>query len=490
MSTNKPNISAADAREILWRKGRLDWLLDKNQQELYKIYKETKEKIVVWNLARGSGKSYCLSVIAIEECLKNPKALVKYCCPKQKEAQQIIHPIFRDILETCPKELKPEYIKSEGAWKFPSGAQIQLSGLDNGRAESLRGGSSILAIVDEAASKSLKDLKYIIRSILVPAVTRKKEINGKIILASTPPVSPDHPYVYFLRRAEIAGALTTRTIYSNPRMTGEMINKLIEECGGADSTDFKREYLCEIITSTDDAVIPEFTKDLQEKIIMEWKKPPICDYYVSMDLGVKDLTFVIFAYYDFRAAKLIIEDEYIINGQKYNTITLADAIKEKEKRWFINEYTGEQSKPLKRISDSALTVIQDLYLNHQLIFSVTKKDDVDGAINNLRVKLAEEKIIINPRCVNLIRHLRDATWNKNKTSFDRSVENGHYDGVPAAYYLVRNVAWTHNPYPANFDTVYHDGYYQIKEESKNQYKSIADKMTGRDRLNNFKKSFK
>ena len=58
-------------RETLWRRGNLSWLLDLNQKELYELYYNTKHRVQTWLLARRSGKSYALCVLAIETCLKN-----------------------------------------------------------------------------------------------------------------------------------------------------------------------------------------------------------------------------------------------------------------------------------------------------------------------------------------------------------------------------------------------------------------------------------
>jgi hypothetical protein len=478
---NKPPLTPEAARQILWFKGNITFLFDVNQAVLYKTYKDSDEKVVVWNCSRGLGKSYALCVIAIQECLSNPKALVKYCCPKQKDARQIIQPLIRDIIESCPLELRPRFNVAEGAYKFSNGAQIQLSGLDNGRAESLRGGSSVLCIVDEAGSKSLKDLEYIVQSILLPAVTRTRKINGKIILASTPPVSEAHPFVKFLRIAELSGSLVTRDIYTNPRMTERMIEDIIKSCRGKDTTAFKREYLCQIITEEDSAVIPEFNEDLRNRIIKEWKRPPFFDYYTAMDIGFKDMTVVLFAYFDFKHNKLIIEDEFVTNGKKATTAALAAGIKQKEAEHFADAFTGELRPAYKRVSDNNLIVINDLWELHGLSFIPTKKDDAEAALNNLRMMLANEQIIINPRCITLIRHLKDATWNKNRTSYDRSADNGHFDAVDSAKYLVRNVDFFKNPYPSGYGAASRENMFQYRN------KKASGNETAIKQIMNFKK---
>ncbi len=442
-----PKLSPEQAREILWNEAEVSWLLHSGQFSLYKSYFDCKEKIVVWNCSRRFGKSFALCVLAIETCLKTPFSIVKYCCAIQNDAKNIIRPLIRQIIDTCPRELRPIYKTQERAYVFANGSRIELSGLDGGRAESIRGGSAHLAIVDEAGL--VKDLKYIIRSIILPTTTTTK---GKIVLASTPPKSPGHSFIVdFLNRARIQGNLVTKTVFDNPSVDQVELDKIIEECGGMDSNDFRREYLCEIRVDKDFAIVPEF-EDVKDKIIKEWVKPPFFDGYVAMDIGMKDLTVVLFSYFDFRNNKLIIDDEFVINGQKFNTKTLAEGIKLKEDENFTNKLSGEMIPPYLRVSDNNLIVIKDLWDLHGLRFLPTRKDDADAALNVLRNYIQDEKIIINPRCKTLIYHLEAGVWNKSKSSYERSgADKGHFDAIDSLKYLIRNVKFNKNPYPKYFD---------------------------------------
>lgn len=451
------SISVASARKLLWHQGILSWILHDVQKELYNSYTDCKDKIIVWNCSRRLGKSYTLCTIALEVCLKTPNALVKYCCAKQKDAKNIIRPLIREIIETCPEELKPEYKTQEGAWVFPNGSRIELTGLDGGRAESVRGGSSHLCIIDEAGL--VNDLPYIITSIILPTTSTTR---GKVILASTPPKSPNHPFITrYLNKARIEGNLVTKTIYDNPNIDKDEFNKLVEESGGLESIDFQREYLCKIITDQDSAIIPEFSK-VKENIIREWDRQPFYDSYASMDIGMKDLTIVLFAWWDFIASKLIIEDEFVINGQRFNTNTLADGIKKKEEELFTDKITGEKKDPYLRISDNNLIVIKDLWDLHGLRFIPTRKDDADAALNKVRIMIQNEQIIINPKCKTLIMHLEAGIWNKSKTSFERSADMGHFDAIDSLKYLVRNVLISKNPFPANYLTKYNDSTFRYR----------------------------
>lgn len=448
----KDKITPQQARDMLWEQGVLHWILKPVQLDLYNAYLNCNEKIVVYNCARRLGKSFTLCVIALEVCMKTKHSHVKYCCSKQKEAKNIIRPLIREILETCPQELKPIYKTQEQCWVFPNGSRIELTGLDCGRAESIRGGGAHLAIIDEAGL--VNDLVYIITSILLPTTTTTK---GKIILSSTPPKSPAHPFVTkYLNKARLEGNLITKTIYDNPFIDKQEFEKLVEECGGVDSVDFRREYKAEIIKDENYDIFPEFTSELKERIVLDWPRSPFYDGYVAMDVGMKDLTVVLFAWYDFKESKLIIEDEFVINGMKFNTSTLATGIKQKEANIFTDKITGEQKEPYVRVSDNNLIVIKDLFDLHGMRFMPTRKDDADAALNKVRIMLQNEQIIINPRCTTLIHHLEAGVWNKNKSSFERSADNGHYDACDSLKYLVRNIQTNKNPYPSGYFHKYSD----------------------------------
>lgn len=461
---NKP--SPIEAAAILWNNGILHWMLHDGQKSLYDSYINCQDKTVVWNCSRRFGKSFTLCIVAIETCLKNPDSLIKYCCSKQVDARGIIRPLIREIITSCPKELRPIFKVQERAWVFPNGSRIELTGLDGGRAESIRGGSCHLAIIDEAGLVS--DLKYIVTSILMPTTLTTK---GKIILASTPPKTSAHPFVDYVNVARIQNNLVTRTIHDNPQIDKEELQKIIEENGGENSITFRREFLCNIILDQDSAVVPEFTPELKKAIVKDWERSPFYDAYVSMDLGLKDLTVVLFAWFDFRNAKLIIEDEFVINGQRFNTQVLANGIKQKEEQQFTDKLSGEQRTPYLRVSDNNLIVINDLWQLHGLRFIATRKDDADAALNNMKIMLQNEKIIINPRCTTLITHLEAAVWNKNKTSFERSADMGHFDAIDSLKYLVRNVQFTKNPYPVAHPS--YNSFSMNPSENHPQYQQFA-----------------
>lgn len=436
-----------EARDQLWKLGNLDWLLDSNQLQLKENYLNSPSRTLVWAASRRLGKSYTLCVLAIEKCLSKNNAIVKYLASTQKDVRDIIRPLMRELIASAPDDIRPVEKKAEGIWYFPStGSHIKILGCDGGKADSARGSNSDLCLIDEAGF--VDELKYIVRSVLKPTMILTK---GKIILASTPPKSPSHEFVVFMNQAILDGSFTRKTIFDNPRLTPADIKEIAEEdCDGMETTDFKREYLAQVVVDKDSAIVPEFD-EVENEIVKEWTKPPFYNAYVSMDVGAKDLTVVLFGYHDFKSNKLIIEDEYVVTGKEFTTDRLAREIKAKEKILFKDEFTYETKEPYKRVSDNNLILINDLQRMHGLMFRPTRKDDADAALNNMRILIGSKQIIINPRCKVLISHLKAGIWDKSKTKFARSaLKFGHFDAIDSLKYMVRNVNFQANPFPHNY----------------------------------------
>lgn len=454
MEQNKPTISKLEAKHELWRRGELLWKLDSNQRALYKLFHESEHIIQTWLLARRSGKTYTLLVLALEQLIRKPRTIVKFLAPTRLQVQTIIRPLIMQITEDCPEELKPEFKTQDFIYYFPNGSELQLAGSENKNVDKLRGGECAIAIIDE--TQDVSDLDYAINSVLLPTTLTTK---GKILMAGTPPNEMDHEFINYIKDAEFKGSLIKRTVYDNPRITPEQLEKqIVSQYPLREKSEaFRREFLCEIIKDENRSVIPEFNEDVKASIIRPWPTPPYFDCYVSMDLGAVDLTAVLFAYYDFRAAKLIIEDEIVVDFSKkdMNIERLTKMIKEKEEALWTNKLTNEVKKPHLRVSDINPIVTQEIAVKSygQVYFMPTRKDEKEAAINSMRSLIGGHKIIINPRCVNLIRHLDNVIWksNKNKNEFARSPDNGHYDCVDALIYLCRNINFSKNPYPANYD---------------------------------------
>lgn len=409
-----------------WRRGILTFKLSPEQKDLYDLFYKSDYKVITLLLSRRFGKSHFLCLVGIEQCLRKKNSIVKFIAPTKTQVDKIIRPIMRRILEDCPEDLSPRFDKKDYIYFFPNGSEIQIAGIEGGHAEGIRGGDSDLFFVDEAQSCS--QLKYVMNSILLPTTLTTK---GRGILAGTPPRESDHEFLEYIENGELKNSLLIRTIDTITRVTKEEKEKLIEEAGGINSEEVQREFYCKIIKDPTTSVIPEFTKELEKEIIKECPIPPYYHSFVGMDVGTIDLTALVFGYYDFRAGKIIIQDELIVDFKlKDNNLqTLTDAILLKEKTLWTNPLTKELQPPLLRVSDIDYTVIKELgrLSNNKLYFQPADKHGNELAINNLRLLLGGKKIMIHPRCTTLIRHLRNVKWNKSKKDFARSADDSHYD---------------------------------------------------------------
>lgn len=460
-------MTELERKAELWRRGNLIWKCHPIQKEMYKVFYGSPERSrLVWLLARQSGKSYLLAILALEQANRETNSIVKMVTDTKLHLKSIFEKIFEELLMDCPENLKPEFKEKTYTYYFPNGSQIQLAGTDNKHYEKLRGQKAHLVLVDEAGF--CNELDTVINSVLFPTTTHT---GGKIVLASTPPEQLDHEFFKFIEKAEHKNFLSKKTIYDNPLLTKEEVERIIEEMGGIDSQRFRREYLCEMVKDPNISVIPEFDEELEKEIVKEWPRPPFYDCYESMDLGGKDLTVVIFAYYDFRADKIIIQDELVMDFKnKEETIAkLVENIQIKEKSNWVDPFTFEVKKPFFRVSDIDYLVIREIlkYSHNQMVFHPAEKDQNATMINDLRHLLSSKKIIIDPKCVTLIRHLKNVRWDSktNKHRFARSPDNGHYDAVDALKYLIRHIIYSRNPYPASYDVRMRDMFGPVPEKS-------------------------
>lgn len=434
-------ITRAQAEQVMWRKAHLWPMLDTNQQGMYWAFRRSEYPKFVFDVARRVGKSTIMATIGIEDCLRRPKAMVKFGAATQEMVREIIIPLIDRITDNAPKDLKPRFVPSEMSMVFGNGSRMKLVGLDM-HPDRLRGTALDLALIDEAAFVS--DLEYVVQSILVPQMQGRPW--SRILLGSTPPKTPAHKWsTRYVPEAKSTGAYCFRTIEDNPRISEKERSFFIAEAGGPDSVENLRENYAQHIVDEELAVLPEFQRE-EKFIVRETERPQYFETYVSMDPGFTDLTAVAFAYYDFENDLLVVEDE--IGVAKTNTNQLAELIRAKEHQlWGGCRRKDGKPHPTLRVSDVDLRMIADLQVQHKMTFVPTRKDDKDTAINGLRTAIQRHKIVIHPRCKMLVSHCKFGIWNRHRTTFERSGDFGHFDGIDALVYLVRNVIRGSNPFP-------------------------------------------
>ena len=454
-----PSSSESDAlHDALWRRGELRWKLRPYQQEFYDA---------VWSFLRNPnpaslkffidnhrryGKSFVFFLIAVEvglgkSCREWPvvNRVIRLAAPTMLDLEEIYHPMSDDLFDDCPDDIRPEWkqTKGRGHYLFPStNAKVYLFGVDAKHYKKGRGKKCHLALVDEAGACDpgcAGGIDHVVNSILMPQTF---SIGGRLVMATTPPETPGHPSHSLKTQCQSAGTYFKRTLDQNRAFFGEsVVSDYERECGGRDTTAFRREYLCEWIVDAERAVVPEFEYHA-EAIVAPVPPPTYEQPTVAIDVGFEDLTAVLFGYWSFQTARLHIQAEVTIKRGRTDQVAEAIAAKERD-LWGSNPNLATPC----RWSDTDLRLIADLGELHGLGVTPTAKDDKEAQVNALRMLVKEEKLRIDPSCTALIGTLRTAVWNKARTSFERLREYGHADALDALIYLHRNVDRYSNPFP-------------------------------------------
>jgi len=419
-------------------------LLKDVQKKMFDLsFSNTKSRKYIIHCSRRLGKTFLLVVIACCVAYSKEDSQIRYASVTQKSVKKMIHPIFKEIFKSVKKELRPKWNSQEGAYIFPNGSMCHIAGVNGGHSDDLRGTAADLAIVDEAAF--VDELSYLIDSVLMPQLLTT---GGNLLIASSSPVSPAHEFVDYIQDAKIGGYYSSFDIYQSG-YDPELISEFELEAKGPDSTAWRREYLNEICVDDDYAIIPEH-KNLKIGIDYDKENYQFFHKYAGMDIGTRDLTCILFGFYDFKRAKLCIEREFVINGPQMTTPKIANAVKD------IEAQLWKDNAERKRISDNNnLLLLQDLGFLHDCHFIPTSKDNLEAMVNEMRLWFQNKRIEVDDSCTMLIESIKFGFWNENRNDWGRSKTLGHFDALAALMYLIRNIDQVTNPIPLKltFDQV-------------------------------------
>lgn len=455
---DESSISKSQAIAYLWQLGKLNYKFHAGQEVIEQKFNSVQGKLFVANISRRFGKTTWACIKTLETAIKKKNSKSIIATAFQTDAENIVLPIMTELLQDCPKQLLPTLNKTKKRFEFKNGSTISIVGLDK-NPNSLRGNKlNGVIVLDEAGF--ISNLSYLYSSIIVPATMYS---NTKVIMISTPPVSPDHSFKQFCEKASTESAYVTLTIYDNPLVTAELIEEYRKEC--LSETDFQREYECKFVTDQNLQIIPEF--NVAEYVYAESPRNEFFKYYrkyVALDIGVNDPTSFLFAYYDWKKQVLIIEAESELQHQNVLTKNIASTISDNVEKL--------KYKPVFRtVSDNNNKIlIQDLNHDYNLGVRATSKDSLHAMIAELRHFVKEGKLQVSSNCQKLINQLQFGVWNKHKTEFAR--QSGHHnDFLAALVYLVRNLSEHDSPIPATYGHT-QNTWSPTKVDNENQFKKL------------------
>lgn len=457
LTPEQERVIAEASRDKAWRAGDLSWMLDEGrpsgpQRTFYEQSKASRSKTFVTEYARRLGKTHGHAIIAIELALKNPGRRINWCQDTAKGIRDAAVPLFEKICKDAPPDCKGVFRDQRSRFEFPNGAYIFIFGGDSKQdADNARGGDDpIASFIDEGGFVAL--LKYIYTSIIKPGMkkTRRKGHFGMIFVCSSTPEDLDHYFIELADINEAKGSYINRDIYAAQdaeRYIAEEaadLNLTVEQFMRTDA--FLREMLNRRIVNPERIVFPEAHTS---NFVREWTRPIGFEMYVqkrvSIDLGMQDKTGLLFGYTDFVNAKAVIEDESLMT--RPNTEQIALEIKRKEAELWVN---ADPRRTSRVVDDPHGRVVLDLWELHKISCDKAIKHDRDASIGLIRTWLLTGALVVHPRCVNLIKHLKYAQKTRTGRDFAEA-EDGHWDLAAAAMYFVRGLDLTKNCYPNDFN---------------------------------------
>lgn len=407
------------------------WYLYDFQQDVYEFIRDTRNPF--FEATRRFGKTTTVLVKEFEDCLLTKGNRVLWLEPYKDQARKIVIPEVEKICQTAPSIMRPKFYRTDSFYEFPTtGSRIYLGGVNDDRAESVRGVTANEIVADELGSWI--DVDYVMNEVLRPTLLTT---NGELIEMGTPPRDLGHVWYDRKQDAIRDKRFIARDFDVPDHITQAQKDLFIEEMGGRQSTAVRRELYLEPVADEEALVIPEFKVD--KHVSSEIKVPEFYDAYVGADFGFNDNTAFLFGYYDFLKACLVIQGEVFVRAK--NTKEIVQMAKDVEKSLW-----GDH-KPYMRVGDNELQQLHDMQTEHDYYVAPTRKDDKLSAINELRLRFTNDRIKISSKCTNLIYQLKVGMWDERRKSFVRGEKTGHLDLIDALIYLNRNIAETRNPYP-------------------------------------------
>lgn len=403
---------------------------------MLKWVEENRSHVLVINICRQFGKSLAMLAYCIAYCISHPRVHVIYLAPSRDQVKRIIMPNINTVFSYLPDDLVPAKMKEH--WTFVhNGSTFQLNGCNVQGGTRLRGTPADLVVIDEC--RDVSELEDIIDSSITPMFTTT---NGRLILISTPPESPLHPFTdKYIREAINGGYYYTTTYKTNPLLKTDYLRHLLTVLypGGEANPRFRREYMADYgVADPEKRVVREWNPEENDAWFETYAGPPsTVRPYTFLDYGYTDPCGIIFGYFDWQETVLVIEDEF------FKSQCVADdvgrAVKEKE-RLVFDRLPGKV-EPI-RIMDIDPALQRDLWERHQLRFrSVNKAMNDYAMINKLRTSFTEQRIRIHRRCENLRFQLQAGVWNKSRTDYLKTERGGHLDLLAALKYGNMSIDW-------------------------------------------------
>lgn len=438
-------------RDFAWKIGRLTYKLRNTQRRVKNAWIESKKKFRKFYIesTRRLGKSSLLLMLFTEECISSPNRKCGFFAPVKDGLLDYIEPLIQKTYEDCPDLLRPSFDKARFMLRFQNGSTIIFRGSNNQQHRVRRGQEFHVAGIDEA--RDVDNLQELIESVVFPSLF---STDGYLIISSTPADTRSHPLYTYRQQAEVEGWITKISMDDACKLdpsvyTEDRIKEWKEETlKAADGQEiWEREYECKWVVNKRRMAVPEWDT---KTMVQECDRDPYYHFYhhyYGIDWGYKDFTGIVFATYNFRKARLEVDGELTFSGKDVRSDLLADKITIQSLHLW-----GKDANVYRQVSDSADPIlINELNKFKGMNFTpVQKANTLEAMLNEFRVLVANQKVIVSPKCQMLIHCLENAIWTEKRDKLDQDVFAHHFDHLMALVYLTRHLDVYSNPIPRDY----------------------------------------
>jgi hypothetical protein len=509
-------MSPEERTTLLYQAGYLDWKIRDYQLADHEAFctwdaeRQTQEHLDeaaaagalydnMWvdECGRRYGKTAQWLIRDVNAAIRRPGARGLIACAYQKNIGEIIVPLTKVLFRDAPPGYFPEYRGTHGADHecliIPATESIiKLVGVDV-HPKAIRGQWLDFCHLSEAAF--IRNLRELVTSDIMPMFQDRPW--AWMALESSTALTRDCEFnTEFREDAKKRGTYRKHTIRDNTHLTEEQIAKEERRSGGKGTANCQRELYCEEAREEKLMVVPEFDVARHVKPANQNAMPAHAHCYVSMDPGEQDPLGIIWGFYDFQRAKLVIQRSFAKSNCR--TGEAAQVIKETEAELWGTKHRGMPENmrrdnavraqplltiadavrtagglvweppaaaltywdhganqflpnPYKRVSDIDARMVGDLAVEHSVNFEKTAKDDQYAQESALRHAFAMDWIEIWEPEGHLARQLESGMWQLDthgrRRDWMTTPSLGHLDCVAALIYLWRNLQREKNPAP-------------------------------------------
>jgi enamine deaminase RidA (YjgF/YER057c/UK114 family) len=400
---------------------------------------ERGEQIYGFIIHRQWGKSRMGCVMSLEECLRAANTNVIYITDTKTHAEQIVIPLMNQLLEDCPKHLRPKFSRERRSYEFHNGSTLTILGLDFDGLDKVRGVRARFVFIDEAAFQ--EQIKEALATILPVLST----VGGFCLLATTPPSMPGHPFFSVYESLLQLGAVVRIPLDQNPdatpamRRAAEQYRKLLGDAA------YAREWLCDMSGVGDDSIVfPEWVA-VRQRVVQQVKDlPPRCDHYIGWDIGGRDWDAFCFATWDHEKGRLVVQGELFLRADSIGDMAAKVKAKIAELEW---EKNG--GRILMFADHNNKHLVNEFGRTYGLRFLPTAKPEKVAQIQEIKSLMQDGELFIVPDCAVLIRTMERARFDRTHKGFLRAEQAdlekmgllpiGHCDMIDALVYTAVNV---------------------------------------------------